>query len=257
MPRVKLIAVSRPLTGNDPRRLVVLAVKVSSGKLHERDAEHYLSGDYSDRDVSQHIVKAWAYPSVLEHVVFTFLIEDISRVCSHQLVRHRIASYTQESQRFSESYMARALKLVEEALRSRGIEVSGPRHVLIEEFLRVASRSEIVSVCREAFVIPPRIDDDSAEALCRSLISSIARYYELVDIRGARLEDARFVVPQAVKTRILVTMNLRELIHVACLRLRPEAQWEIREVVRAMVEEAKNVVPEIEALIDRMCVAER
>jgi len=256
LPRVRLVAVSRPLVGGDPRRLVVLAVKVSSGKLHEREAEHYLSSEYSDRDVSQHIVKAWAYPSVLEHIVFTFLIEDISRVCSHQLVRHRIASYTQESQRFSESYMARGLKLIEEALRKRGIEVSGPRHVLVEEFLRTATRSEIVEVCREVFVVPPRIDEESAETMCRSLLASIARYYELVDAYGAKLEDARFVIPQAIKTRLLVTMNLRELIHVACLRLKPEAQWEIREVVRAMVEEAKNVVPEIEALIDRMCVAE-
>ncbi|NPA96581.1 MAG: FAD-dependent thymidylate synthase, partial [Crenarchaeota archaeon] len=75
--------------GKDPRRLIVLAVKVSQGRLHEHSPEHYLTA-YSDERVSEWIMLSQAFPSVLEHVTFTFLIEGISRVCSHQLVRHRI-----------------------------------------------------------------------------------------------------------------------------------------------------------------------
>ncbi|NPA96956.1 MAG: FAD-dependent thymidylate synthase, partial [Crenarchaeota archaeon] len=90
MARARLIALSIPVIGGDPRRLVVLAAKVSQGKLHERSHEHYLTA-YSSERVGEWLAKAvQGFPSVLEHVTFTFLIEGISRVCSHQLVRHRI-----------------------------------------------------------------------------------------------------------------------------------------------------------------------
>jgi thymidylate synthase (FAD) len=72
-------------------------------------------------------------------------------------------------------------------------------------------------------------------------------------LEGVPYEDARYVLPQAFTTSILMTVNLRELIHIACLRLSEKAQWEIREVVRAMVEEASRVVPEVRELIAGMC----
>lgn len=250
MPFVKLVGFSMPILGKDPRRLIVLAVKVSQGKLHERNAEHYLS-TYPEERVGEWVSKAWAFPSVLEHVVLTFLVEDISRVCSHQLVRHRIASYTQESQRYSESYAVRALKKAVEILEEKGLRVPVKRGDVFRKLLEVASDSEIVEVAKQAFVLPPTMPP----RIARSFLEALSKYYDALE-SGVPMEDARFLLPQAIKTRVLVTMNLRELIHVACLRLAQKAQWEIREVVRAMISEAKRIVPEVDLLIESMCIRE-
>jgi len=245
---VRLVGFSVPVIGSDPRRLVVLAIKVSQGKLHEKSYEYYLS-DYSDKRVGEWISKAWGFPSVLEHVTFTFLIEGISRVCSHQLVRHRIASYTQESQRYSESYAKKAVEKAKELLKLKSVEVPEKNSEIIKKFLEVASNDEILEVALQAFVVPP----NSSLETVKHYLESLARYYELVE-KGMHIENARYILPQAIKTRIMVTMNLRELIHVACLRLSQKAQWEIREVVKKMVEEAMSIVPEINNLIEKMCV---
>jgi thymidylate synthase (FAD) len=205
--RVTLVAYSSP-GGLDPRRLVVLAVKVSQGKVREKGIEHYLR-EFPEKDVHEWVLKAAEFPSVLEHVVFTFYIEGISRVASHQLVRHRIASYTQESQRYAE--------------------------------------------VRLDYVVPETVLGRNFEYRYRDAVERCYRLYEAMVDSGVPLEDARYVLPQAFTTSILMTVNLRELIHIACLRLSGRAQWEIREVVRAMVEEASRVVPEIPELISRMC----
>ena len=207
MLKVKLIA----WTGGslrDPRRLIVLAVKTSAGKLGLKNAEHYL-WEYKEEGVEKFLAESYKYPTVLEHVSFTFLIEDISRVTSHQLVRHRLASYTQESQRYS------------------SIE--------------------------EDFVVPPSIEKAGFAEKFRSFMEEAYRLYDEMVKAGVPQEDARYIIPQAVKTRMLMTVNLRELIHIACLRLSPHAQWEIRGLASMMVEEAKKVVPEIPYLIEKIC----
>jgi thymidylate synthase (FAD) len=205
--RVTLVAYSSP-RGLDPRRLVVLAVKVSQGKVRERGVEHYLR-EFPEKDVGEWILKATEFPSVLEHVVFTFYIEGISRVASHQLVRHRIASYTQESQRYTE--------------------------------------------VRSDYVVPDTVVRSGFEERFRELAEACYQLYREMVGSGVPYEDARYVLPQAFTTSVLMTVNLRELVHIACLRLSEKAQWEIREVVRAMVEEASRVVPEIPELITKSC----
>ncbi len=205
--RVTLVAWNAP-EGADLRRLVLLAVKTSQGKLASKGLDHYLR-NYPEEDVRSWLIEAVKFPSVLEHVVFTFLIEGISRVTSHQLVRHRIASYTQESQRYSET--------------------------------------------KPEYVIPETVRVKGFEERFKNLVEELFRFYkEMVD-SGVPYEDARYILPQAVTTRILMTVNLRELIHIACLRLSDKAQWEIRELVSKMVEEASRVVPELPNLIRSAC----
>lgn len=205
--KVKLIAWTGGFS-EDARRLIVLAVKTSSGKLGLKSSDHYLK-HYSEDDVGRQVVEAFKYPSVLEHVVFTFLIEGLSRVASHQLVRHRIASYTQESQRYS-------------------------------------------AVERE-YVVPETVVKSGFESRFKNLMEDAYRLYDDMIKAGVPYEDARYVIPQAVTTRLLMTVNLRELIHIACLRLSPHAQWELREVVRSMVEEAGKVIPELPQLLENSC----
>ncbi|ASJ11333.1 FAD-dependent thymidylate synthase [Thermococcus sp. P6] len=156
-------------------------------------------------DVENHLprVLGYGHESILEHAVLTFSIEGCSRVCSHQLVRHRLASYTQQSQRY--------IKL-------------NPMDV------------------EETFVIPGAVKDHpELYEKWKRLMREAMELYEESCGKGVHQEDARFILPQAVRTKIVVTMNLRELKHFLGLRACERAQWEIREVAWKMLEEiAKN-----------------
>ena len=184
----------------------MLAVKVSEGKVRRHGADRYLR-EYPSVKAGEHLVKAVEYPSVLEHITFTFLIEGISRVTSHQLVRHRLASYTQESQRYA------------------GVAPD--------------------------YVVPPSVyrNEKAREIYERVMREAWRAYNELLKL-GIPQEDARYVIPQASTTTILMTVNLRELIHIAKLRLSPKAQWEIKQVVKMMIKEASKIIPELPQLIE-------
>src|SRR5579864_2609563 len=140
---------------------------------------------------------------VIEHAVFMFEIEGISRICSHQLVRHRIASYDQESQRFS-------------------------------------------AVEKEDFIVPHSIKSNPEamkvyEEILKNSVSSFKRLKEL----EVPKEDARFVLPQSIGTKLVITANARSLMHFFWQRTATQAQWEIRELAELMLKECKKVAPTI------------
>jgi thymidylate synthase (FAD) len=140
--------------------------------------------------------------SVLEHANFTFGIEGISRACSHQLVRHRIASYSQQSQRY--------------------VSYDEPFEAVVPESL--ADRPELAARFRE------------------HLASTHALYRELLDA-GIPAEDARFVLPNAAATKLVMTMNARELHHFFALRCCRRAQWEIRAMAKEMLRLVRQTAP--------------
>lgn len=129
--------------------------------------------------------------SVLEHVIVTFRAEGISRACSHQLVRHRMASYVQQSQRYT----------------------------------RIDTHSD------DWYVMPPAFEDleDGAETYAYEMSTAAAAYQRALDC-GIKPEDARYLLPEATKTSVNVTMNLRELESFYKLRADKHAQWEIRRL---------------------------
>ncbi|MGB9675726.1 MAG: FAD-dependent thymidylate synthase [Candidatus Bathyarchaeales archaeon] len=147
-------------------------------------------------------VTGYGHMSVIEHASFTFSIEGVSRAMTHQLVRHRIASYTQQSQRY------------------------------------------VAYDTLEKFVTPPNIaKNDEAKKVFDDALEKISEAYrKLLDI-GIPKEDARFILPNAAKTNIIVTMNARELRHFFNLRCCNRAQWEIREVAIEMLKQAKKATP--------------
>lgn len=150
----------------------------------------------------QGIVKA-GHGSVLEHCCFTFSIEGISRACSHQLVRHRIASYSQQSQRY----------------------VRG------EKF---------------DYIIPPEIaKNNNLKSAYENWMKQTMEMYTAFVENGIKKEDARYILPNATTTNIVVTMNARELLHFIELRSSPRAQWEIRELAQEMLRQLKEVAPVI------------
>ena len=138
--------------------------------------------------------------SVIEHAVFTFSIEGVSRSLTHQLVRHRVASFSQQSQRY-------------------------------------------VSMKNTDYVIPysVKMNPETLE-LYNSTMSDIwAAYGKLLAKIPA--EDARYVLPNACTTNIVVTMNARELLHFFTLRCCNRAQWEIRELADEMLRQCKKAAP--------------
>jgi thymidylate synthase (FAD) len=143
------------------------------------------------------------HESVLEHGLFTFDLQNISRACTHQLVRHRIASFSQQSQ----------------------------RHVKI-------------NAETDWYVTPPTLDADSRRRF-EERMKIVASWYSEDPKKGKRIEDARFYLPNATKTNILVSMNPRELLHIFALRCGREAQWEIRAVSWAMLACSKLIAPNI------------
>ena len=143
------------------------------------------------------------HESIIEHASATFEISGISRACSHQLVRHRLASYSQESQRY----------------------------VAMEE---------------PEWVLPPAVaDDPEARAVWDQFADHVRRAYRSLRELGVRKEDARFVLPNATATRLIVTMNFRELRHLFRVRISRHAQWEIRQVAARMLEQVYPHAPAI------------
>ncbi|NBI31416.1 FAD-dependent thymidylate synthase [Enterorhabdus sp. P55] len=140
--------------------------------------------------------------STLEHASYTFAIDGVSRALTHQLVRHRIASFNQQSQRYVKF--------------TSGLETVKPGSVADDP---------------EA----SRVFDEAIEA-------AIAAYERLLEA-GIPAEDARYLLPNAAETKIVVTMNVRELLHFFELRCCNRAQWEIRELAHRMLELARPTAP--------------
>ncbi|MDH5482384.1 MAG: FAD-dependent thymidylate synthase [Candidatus Bathyarchaeota archaeon] len=158
-----------------------------------------------DSETAKRIIKrvtGYEHVSVIEHASFTFSIEGVSRTMTHQLVRHRVASYTQQSQRY--------------------VTYDTP----------------------EKYVTPPSITKNTrVKEIFDDALEKISETYQKLLKAGIPKEDARFILPNAAKTNIIVTMNARELQHFCNLRCCARAQWEIREVATEMLKQAKKAAP--------------
>jgi len=166
----------------------------------------YMSVDKSGAESAPRFVRmlvSRGHHSVLEHATASFAISGVSRACTHQLVRHRLCSFSQKSQRY-------------------------------------------VSENDTGFVVPPRVaaNQEAMKVFLDATSASHASYERLVEL-GIPKEDARFVIPGAVETDIVLSANLREFRHVVELRGSRHAQWEIREVAVALLENLKRHAPNV------------
>ena len=177
------------------------------------------------------------HESVMEHVSFTFGIEGISRACSHQLVRHRIASYSQKSQRY---------------VNEDGFEFITPPEIASDaeakaEFDRsmaalTESYSKIASILTEKHT-KTFMEQGMEEKEARSKAVKKAN------------EDARFVLPNACETKIVVTMNVRSLFNFFRHRCCSRAQWEIKAVADEMLKLCREVAPNVFKNAGPSCLA--
>jgi thymidylate synthase (FAD) len=197
----------------DPERVVATAAKACwTDKPIRRIAE-----DLTDAEIARLLPKVIlrGHHSVLEHINFTFAIEGVSRVLSHQLVRHRMGSYSQLSQQ---------------------------RH----------DESDF------AYVVPPAIlhDDDLLKGY-RRCMGEARDFYMLLLTRGVPKGTARYLLPAACRTRVVVTMNARSLFGLLEQRLCGAEEWEFRLVAAKMQRELMNVAPRIFRFAGPKCETER
>jgi len=196
MPERKSLKVELIRHTLDPEETIALGAKLCYSRATVSDLKERVE----EKDQSAFISKllGMGHESVLEHACFTFGIEGVSRVLLAQLTRHRLASFSVQSQRYV------------------GYENGF------------------------GYILPPRIEALGPEAVAeyQREMDQMQRWYQqwqekLGSGEGSN-EDARFVLPNACETRVLMTMNVRELRHFFSLRMCNRAQWEIRELARQM-----------------------
>lgn len=157
----------------------------------------------------------------VEHASFTFMVEGVSRSLLAQLTRHRIASYSVQSQRYCG----------ETADKNDG--------------------------CFD-FIVPKRIQELGLEATFSAQMKQVQGWYDywVRALGGGRdaFEDARFVLPNAAETKLVFTMNARELLHFFSLRCCQQAQWEIRDMADAMLALVKPTAPTVFAKAGPACM---
>lgn len=158
------------------------------------------------------------HQSIAEHVYFTFGIEGISRACSHQLVRHRLCVYSQQSQRYVE---------IKEDLNAL-------RQLYNSEMLSDSNQAEKLDYIINKYFV---IDNDKIDSM-RYLNSLISYLTAILD--GCKPEEARQLLPNATKTNIVMSGNFRQLIHICNLRLCTRSQKEIRQLFSEIVKLVKQ-----------------
>lgn len=195
----------------DPERAIATAARlcyapVGAAELMETMPEERV------KSVLTTIMKSGHF-STLEHVSYTFAIDGVSRALTHQLVRHRLASFNQQSQRYVKF--------------ANGLDTIKPDTVA-ENPEANALFDEAIEFAKDAYV-------------------------KLLDM-GIPAEDARYLLPNAAETKIVVTMNVRELLHFFELRCCNRAQWEIRDLAHKMLELALPTAPFVFADAGASCV---
>ncbi|PKL72508.1 thymidylate synthase (FAD) [Candidatus Kuenenbacteria bacterium HGW-Kuenenbacteria-1] len=202
MPEVKLKVELISYT-KDPEQVCATAIKQCYSKIGVSELKEKIDKKTRKRLIEQIISSG--HTSTIEHASFTFAIQGISRACSHQLVRHRIASYSQQSQRYVD-------------FNAKGFD----------------------------YIIPPLIKKNSIflKRFQKDMDEIFNKYKTLIK-NGITPEDARFILPNACETKIVITMNARAFLNFLKERLCNRAQWEIRAMAFQMFILVKKIAPNI------------
>jgi len=195
----------------DPEQVVAAAARLCYSN---SSIDELMEKSKGDRQEFLEKILSLGHHSVMEHVSFSFGVEGISRACSHQLVRHRLASYSQQSQRY------------------------------------VSHKKRFSAVTPDSIAAQLELNQRYQQ-----LLDEIHQFYgEMVDA-GIPAEDARFLLPNAATTKIVITMNGRELRHFFALRCCRRAQWEIQEMAKQMLQLVKPVAPVLFANAGPGCIS--
>lgn len=184
----------------EPEKTCAIAGRLCYSAVGIEELKEKLTQDKIE-DILKRIIKS-GHLSVLEHASFSFGVEGVSRALLAQLTRHRIASFSVQSQRYVKF--------------KNGVD----------------------------FVVPPSIaKNEELLKKYNEFLKLSEQYYKDFLEAGILAEDARYVLPNASSTKIVITMNARELRHFFALRCCNRAQWEIRDMACRMLKLARGVAP--------------
>ncbi|HEY8889257.1 MAG TPA: FAD-dependent thymidylate synthase [Clostridium sp.] len=196
------------------------------------------------------MLMSYGHHSPIEHVSFTFAIEGISRSLTHQLVRHRVASYSQQSQRYVK------LEQFEYIIPPNIEKDDGAKEIFIASMNRVQEDyNKLVEIlCKNE--LTNIITEYLSTSNLKNLEEIDEKQYRMLKGKAEKkaIEDARYVFPNACETKIIVTMNARELIHFFNHRCCNRAQWEIRKMAKTMLMQARTIAPELFKYAGPSCV---
>lgn len=206
----------------EPEKVIAMAAKLCYSPVGTDEIEKDLTDESIEKFLN--MLLSIGHGSILEHASFTFSIEGISRACSHQIVRHRIASFSQQSQRY----------------------------VKLEQFeYIIPPEIEKIEKAKELFIDSMKKDQENYDKLVEILFEN--HYNDLIkngknektakrQAEKKAIEDARYVFPNACETKMVFTINARSLFNFFEHRCCERAQWEIRNLVVEMLREVKRLL---------------
>ncbi len=228
-----------------PEQTVAMAAKLCYSK---SDIETVKEGLTEEKTASfLDMLSSLGHQSPIEHASFTFGIEGISRACSHQLVRHRIASYSQQSQRYVDGSsfeyvtppsIAENPEILEKY--NRALDIESKAYVEVRNALIAGSIKKYLTNIEHSF---GDISEKSDDAIISEFYDFDKKKFSEFEKRAN--EDARFILPNACTTKIICTFNARSLMNFFEHRCCNRAQWEIRDVAQQMLLLVKDAAPHI------------
>lgn len=209
----------------EPEKTVAAAAKMCYAAA---DVDTVLEG-LTDEKVANFVdmLSSIGHESPIEHASFTFAIEGVSRALLAQITRHRIASYSVQSQRYvAEKNFEYVLPPeIEKDSKAKEIFLNSMSRAH-EDYLKI---SEILSEKYVEEFLSEGIDEKEAKRKAQK----------------KAIEDARFVLPNACDTKMIATFNARSLQNFFKHRCCNRAQWEIRELATEMLKLVKQVAPNL------------
>ena len=231
MPSVKLLSYTP-----NPEKTVAAAARLC----YSNSGADKLFEGMTDEKASSYVamLEKLGHESPLEHASFTFIIEGVSRAFLAQMTRHRIASYSVQSQRY---------------VRRGSFDFIVPPNISSDEEA-LAEYNKIMDSCAESYQKITEILQKKEAARLVSEGKSEEEAWKAAE--KTAIEDARFVLPNACDTKMVVTMNVRSLHNFFRLRCCNRAQWEIRSVADQMLALCREVAPNLFANAGPGCVSE-
>jgi thymidylate synthase (FAD) len=210
----------------NPEKIIASAAKLCYSAAHVEDIMENLTEENTEKFLN--MLMSYGHESPIEHVSFTFAVEGISRSLTHQLVRHRIASYSQQSQRY--------VKLEQfEYIIPPAIAKDDRAKQIFERSMEEGQKAydELVIILKDKY---------------------ISEGSSILNAEKKAIEDARYVFPNACETKIIVTMNARSLMNFFRHRCCNRAQWEIRALADEMLKQVKAISPTLFKYSGPSCV---
>lgn len=219
----------------DPEKIISAAAKLCYSSSGVKDVLDGLDSEKVEKFLK--MLMDLGHESPIEHVSFTFGIEGVSRSLLAQITRHRIASYSVKSQRYVKEGQF-------EFITPPAIAENPKAHKLYIESMEQAQATynQLADILSEQY-ITENLEAGMAEKQAKNQAEKKA------------IEDARFVLPNACETKMIVTMNARSLMNFFHHRCCSRAQWEIRALADEMLRLVKEVAPTLFSLAGPSCVA--